>query len=111
MLAEPGLTSTFTRGSVSGLLEPSPSAVGWLLWWETIMEVENSVSRRGYNGQALPLAHMQKSVHFNWAYIKVNRLWFLGGKLHLFQSCVMCKLGTFALGQGVWVEIGATLLV
>lgn len=23
----------------------------------------------------------------------------------------MCKLGTFALGQGVWVEIGANLLV
>lgn len=39
--------STFTRSSVSGVLEPSPSAVGWLLWWETIMEVENSVSRRG----------------------------------------------------------------
>lgn len=75
------------------------------------MEVENSVSRRGYNWQALPLAHMQKSVRFNWACTKVNRLWFLGGKLHLFPSWFMCKLGTFALGQGGWLEIGATSLV
>lgn len=75
------------------------------------MEVENGVSRRGYNWQALPLAHMQKSTHFTWAHTKVNRVWFLGGKLPLFPGWFMCKSGTFALGQGGWLEIGATSLV
>lgn len=75
------------------------------------MGAENCVLGRGNNWQAMLLAPMQKSTHFTWACTKVNSLWVLGGKLHLFPSCSVCSLGTFALGQGVWVEIATTFLV
>lgn len=63
-------------------------------------EVENSVSRKGYTWQALLLAHIQKSRHFNWAYTKVNTLWFLGGNSAFVSKLLHVQIGHLCLGTG-----------
>jgi len=64
-------------------------------------EVENSDSRRGSRRQALPLAPVQKSTHFDWAHTKVNRL-VSGRKTAFVPELIHVQIRYLCLGTG-WV--------
>lgn len=65
------------------------------------MEAGNSVSGRGYNWQAIPLAPMWKSTHFTWECTKVNKQTLVPGRKTTFVPKLFCvQTGNLCLGTG-----------
>lgn len=108
VLPEWSWRNLFPHSSAAGLVQLFPRAGGWLSWWEMIGKLKTVVHGEATIGK---LSHSLVCRNLHGAYSKVNRLWFLEGKLHLCQSQFMCRLATFALGQGGLFEIATTSLV